>query len=64
MITAASTGNAASSVSLFAACAGLRVVVLVTGNGLKDVATAIRAVERQPVPVEAELSSVLAALES
>jgi threonine synthase len=44
--------------------AGDRVVVLVTGNGLKDIATAIRAVEREPVPVEATLPAALEALRS
>jgi threonine synthase len=39
---------------------GERVVVLVTGNGLKDVATATRAVERKPRPVEPDLESVMA----
>lgn len=36
-----------------------RVVTLVTGNGLKDVATARRAVERKPVPVDPDIDAVM-----
>jgi threonine synthase len=35
-----------------------RVVVLVTGNGLKDVQTAISAVDSQPLPVDANVQAV------
>ncbi|HOX42836.1 MAG TPA: threonine synthase [Myxococcota bacterium] len=39
---------------------GERVVVLVTGNGLKDVASAIRAVERKPTRIEPTSAAVAA----
>lgn len=39
-----------------------RVAVVVTGNGLKDVASAIRAVERKPVPLEPDIGAALEAL--
>ena len=39
-----------------------RVVVLVTGNGLKDVQTAISAVDRKPVPVDANVEAVRSVL--
>jgi threonine synthase len=39
-----------------------RVVVLVTGNGLKDVQTAISAVDRQPQPVDANVEAVRSVL--
>jgi threonine synthase len=39
-----------------------RVVVLVTGNGLKDVQTAISAVDRQVVPVDANVRAVKSVL--
>lgn len=42
---------------------GERVVVLVTGNGLKDVQTAISAVDRKPVPVDANVQAVRSVLE-
>ncbi|HUU03443.1 MAG TPA: threonine synthase [Myxococcota bacterium] len=41
-----------------------RVVCLVTGNGLKDVATAIRAVESSPIPIDADQAAVEAWLDS
>jgi threonine synthase len=41
---------------------GERVVVLVTGNGLKDVQTAISAVDRKPVPVDANIQAVKSVL--
>ncbi len=40
-----------------------RVVCLVTGNGLKDVATAIRAVERSPVGIDPDPAAVAAWVE-
>ncbi len=40
-----------------------RVVVLVTGNGLKDVATAIQAVDSRAIPVDADMAAVEAWLE-
>jgi threonine synthase len=39
-----------------------RVVVLVTGNGLKDVQTAISAVDRKPLPVDANVEAVRSVL--
>jgi len=39
-----------------------RVVVLVTGNGLKDVQTAISAVDRKPLPVDANAGAVRSVL--
>ncbi len=39
-----------------------RVAVVVTGNGLKDVASAIRAVERKPVPIEPDIGAALEVL--
>jgi threonine synthase len=35
-----------------------RVVVLVTGNGLKDVQTAISAVDSRPLPVDANVEAI------
>lgn len=39
-----------------------RVVVLVTGNGLKDVPTAISAVDRRPTPVDANVEAIRSVL--
>jgi len=39
-----------------------RVAVVATGNGLKDVASAIRAVERKPVSIEPDIGAALDAL--
>ena len=58
---AGATGFAGLSTLVAAGTLGSsdRVVVLVTGNGLKDVATARGAVEREPVPVEPDIDAVL-----